>query len=172
MILDYESGKRSRIPRDDTDRKAIKQLALRQYGYAVNALYTKQTVRDELLQKVCKSINEECKELCSTKSPSVLRDVSPLGLKQFTEATHVAELATRAPVLYAVLSSAVGKNPTVKENFDVQEPNPTSKQRTKILPPISMAASILLKSRCPQMSAQAYRLSTVLWHSGAKKQVS
>lgn len=106
------------------------------------------------------------------QGPSVLRDVSPQGLKQFTETTHVAELATRAPVLYAVLSSAVGKNHTVKENLDVQEPNTTSEQRTKIVPPISMAASILLKSRCPQMSAQAYRLSTVLWHSGAKKQVS
>ena len=172
MILDYKSGKRSRFPRDDTDRKAIKQLALGQYGYAVNALYSKQTVRDELLQRVCSSINEECKMLCSTRRPSVLRDVSPLGLKQFTETNHVAELATRAPVLYAVLSSAVGKNPTVKESLDVQEPNTTSEQCTKIVPPISMAASILLKSRCPQMSAQAYRLSTVLWHSGAKKQVS
>ena len=172
MILDYKSGKRSRFPKDDTDRKAIKQLALGQYGYAVNALYSKQTVKDELLQRVCSSINEECKELCSTRRPSVLRDVSPQGLKQFTETTHVAELATRAPVLYAVLSSAVGKNHTVKENLDVQEPNTTSEQRTKIVPPISMAASILLKSRCPQMSAQAYRLSTVLWHSGAKKQVS
>ena len=67
MILDYKSGKRSRFPKDDTDRKAIKQLALGQYGYAVNALYSKQTVRDELLQRVCSSINEECKELCSTR---------------------------------------------------------------------------------------------------------
>ena len=38
--------------------------------------------------------------------------------------------------------------------------------------PISLAASILLKERCPQMSAIAYRFSLgVLWHSGAKKQV-
>ena len=133
MILDYESGKRSRIPRDDTDRKAIKQLALGQYGYAVNALYSKQAVRDELLQKVCSSINDECKELCSTRSPSVLRDVSPLGLREFTETTHVAELANRAPVLHAVLSSAVGRNPTVKESLaDVQEHNTAAKNLTKM----------------------------------------
>lgn len=146
---------------------------MRQYGYAENALYSKQAVRDELLQKVRSNINDECKELSSTKSPSVLRNVSPLGLRKFTETTHVAELANRAPVLYAVLSSVVGKNPTVKENLaDVQELNTASEQHAKIVPPISTATSILLMSRCPQMSAQAYRLSTVLWGSGAKKQVS
>lgn len=45
-----------------------------------------------------------------------LRDVSPLGLKQFAETNHVAELATELFVFYAVLSSAVGKNPSMKEN--------------------------------------------------------
>lgn len=38
MILDYESGKRSCIPKDDTDCKATKQFTLEEYGYAVNAL--------------------------------------------------------------------------------------------------------------------------------------
>ena len=99
-------------------------------------------VRDELLQKVCSSINDECKELCSTKSPSVLRDVSPLRLREFTETTHGAELANRPPVLHAVLSSAVGRNPTVKENLaNVQKDNTASKQPDKIVPPISMATS-------------------------------
>lgn len=46
-----------------------------------------------------------------------LRDVSPLGLNQFTETNHVAELANRALVLYAVLSFAVGKNPSLTENL-------------------------------------------------------
>ena len=41
----------------------------------------------------------------------------PLGLNQFTETNHVAELANRALVLYAVLSFAVGKNPSLKENL-------------------------------------------------------
>ena len=59
VILDYKSGKRSHIPRDNTDCKAIKQLALGQNGYAINALYSKPTVRDELPQKIC-SINDEC----------------------------------------------------------------------------------------------------------------
>ena len=45
-----------------------------------------------------------------------LRDVSPLGLKQFAETNHVAELATELFVFYAVLSSTVGKNPSMKEN--------------------------------------------------------
>ena len=152
---------------------ALKQLALGQYGYAVNALYSKQAVRDELLQ-------------CEAASVINVRCYVPPRVHLFCGMClhwdwgssqklpmHVAELDNRAPVLHAVLSSAVWKNPTVKENLtDVQEPNRASEQHAKIVSPISVAKSILLKSRCPQMSAQAYRLSTVLWHSGAKKQVS
>ena len=81
------------------DRKAIKQLVLGEYGYAVNALYSKKVVRDALLEKVCGSVIEECKDLCSVRKPSILRDTTPEGLKQFTESAHVTELSERAPVI-------------------------------------------------------------------------
>ena len=50
-----------------------------------------------------------------------LRDVSPLGLKQFAETNHVAELATELFVFYAVLSSAVGKNPSPMSKSPIQQ---------------------------------------------------
>ena len=74
------------------DRKAIKQLVLGEYGYAVNAFYSKK-VRDALLEKVCGSVIEECKDLCSVRKPSILRDTTPTGLMQFTESAHVTELS-------------------------------------------------------------------------------
>lgn len=153
------------------DRKAIKQLVLGEYGYAVNALYSKKVVRDALLENVCGSVIEECKGLCSVRKPSILRDTTPEGLKQFTESAHVTELSERAPVLYTILSSAAGK-PVISKARNQNGENETNDESNTATPAISMAASILLKKRCPQMSAQAYRFSTVLWHSGAKKQVS
>jgi len=82
---------------------------LGEYGYAVNALYSKKVIRDALLEKVRGAVTSECKDLCSVKTPSLLRDTSPTGLKQFSEGAHVAELAEGAPILYLLLSAAVGK---------------------------------------------------------------
>lgn len=105
------------------------------------------------------------------RKPSILRDTTPEGLKQFTESAHVTELSERAPVLYTILSSASGK-PVISKARNQNGENETNDESNTATPAISMAASILLKKRCPQMSAQAYRFSTVLWHSVAKKQVS
>ena len=127
--------------------------------------------RKLLLEKVCGSVIQECKDLCSVRKPSILRDTTPEGLKQFTESAHVTELSERAPVLYTILSSAAGK-PVISKARNQNGENETNDESNTATPAISMAASILLKKRCPQMSAQAYRFSTVLWHSGAKKQVS
>lgn len=172
MIFNYPSGSKRRLPKDDIDRKAIKQLVLGEYGYAVNALYSKKVIRDAILQKVRGTILTECKDLCSVNSPSMLRNTTPAGLKQFNESAHVAEFSERAPVLYSMLSAAVEKRGNISTDIQDVENGNKNESKSKAAPAISMAASVLLKKRCPQMSAQAYRLSTVLWHSGAKKQVS
>ena len=87
-----------------------------------------------------------------------LRDVSPLGLKQFAETNHVAELANRALCVLCCLVFC-----SWKKSFNERKPclclrTQYNSEHAKIVAPISMATSILLKSRCPKMSAQAYRL--------------
>lgn len=142
-----------------------------EYGYAVNALFSKKVIRDALVNKIKGTVIAECKDLCSVKNPSLLRKSSPVGLKEFTESAHVAELSDRAPVLYSLLSAAAGKATDGKAG-DQNVEKATGENGDKTAPAVSIAASVLLKTRCPQMSAQAYRVSAVLWHSGAKKQVS
>ena len=44
-------------------------------------------------------------------------------------------------------------------------------EKDKRIPAISLAVSILLRSRCSYMSANSYRMSTILWHSGVDKKV-
>lgn len=127
--------------------------------------------RKLLLEKVCGSVIQECKDLCSVRKPSILRDTTPEGLKQFTDSAHVTELSERVPVRYTILSSAFGK-PVISKARNQNGENETNDESNTATPAISMAASILLRKRCQQMSAQAFRFSTVLWHSGAKKQAN
>ena len=147
------------MPRDDIDRKAIKQIVLGEYKYAVNALWEKPEIKDHFIEKLCREVGKECDELCAKSRPSLLRNCSPDGLKLFSEKSHIAELKERAPLFHSVLKASGKKADGSGDGPDQQCA-------------LSMAASVLLRSRNVHMSAQAYRVSLLLWQSGAKKQVS
>lgn len=106
-----------RIPKDDTDLKAIKQIVMGEYGYAVNALWEKQVIKELILKKLTRAISTECDGLCSLKSPSMLRNTSSESLKTFNEKSHVAEIRERAPVLAAVLAAASRRKQSRKQQL-------------------------------------------------------
>ena len=87
-----------------------------------------------------------------------LWDVSPLGLKQFAETNHVAELANRALCVLCCLVFCSWKKSFNERKLCWCLRAQHNSEHAKIVAPISMATSILLKSRCPKMNAQAYRL--------------
>jgi hypothetical protein len=165
VILNHESGSVRRYPRDETDSKAIKQIITGQYGYASNALWRKQVFKEALIKKVMVEVSLECEQLCSLINPSILRDASPNGLKSFNETAHVEELQKKAPIFHSILQASASSLKGGSKCDSKHGVNP----RCSIS--ISMAASALLRARCPQMSVQSYRLALVLWHSGARKQV-
>ena len=113
-------------------------------------------------------INKESSSLCSDKKPSILKQTKANDLIRFSEKKCEEKLAERALTLYGCLGSCVASLKRRKKNKD-ENGRKISGINTA---PIAFAASILLRQRCPQMSAIAYRFSIgVLWHSGAKKQV-
>lgn len=146
---------------DVVDAKLIRQIASREYKFAANALWSHPKLREEVLLKMKKEIGNECQQLCSSKNPSLLQKCQPDGLISFSDGKCEEELKNRAPIFYSCLHEVT----TSKRQQRSKKENITA-------PAITMAASILLKRRCPKMCAQAYRFSIgVLWHSGAKKQV-
>ena len=143
----------------------IRQLASKKHRYAVNAMWAHPELRRELLTKVRGEIENECQSLCSNKNPSLFRRSSPQDLISFSENKCETELREKAPVFHKCLQAATICRETRKKMDSGQKLCNTSSA-------ITMAASVLLKRRCSQMCAQAYRFSIgVMWHSGAKKQV-
>ena len=131
-----------------------------------NAVWAHPGLRSEILRKVRGEIENECHSLCSIKNPSLFRRSSPEDLISFSETKCAAELKEKAPVLHECLQAATISRESKKkmESGEKHSINTSSA--------ITVAASVLLKRRCAQMSAQAYRFSVgVMWHSGAKKQV-
>ena len=150
---------------DEKDATIIRQLAFKEHRYAVNAIWAHPELRGELLTKVRGEIENECQTLCSNKNPSLFRRSSPQDLISFSENECESELKEKAPVFHMCLQAATICRETRKKMESGQKQCNTSSA-------ITMAASVLLKRRCSQMCAQAYRFSIgVMWHSGAKKQV-
>ena len=150
---------------NEKDATIIRQLASKEHRYAVNAVWAHPELRCELLTKVRGEIENECQSLCSNKNPSLFRRSSPQDLISFSENKCETELKEKAPVFHKCLQAATICRETRKKMDLGQKQCNTSSA-------ITMAASVLLKRRCSQMCAQAYRFSIgVMWHSGAKKQV-
>jgi hypothetical protein len=133
-----------------------------------NSIWKHPFLKEEILHKVYRDINKESSSLCSDKKPSILKQTKANDLIKFSEKRCEEELAERAPMLYGCLDSCVA---STKKRSKTKDENGNKLSRISTAP-IAFAASILLRQRCPQMSAIAYRFSIgVLWHSGAKKQV-
>lgn len=144
---------------NEIDAKIIRQLCYGEYGYAANAIWSKKELRSEILDKFLAEVSQECQDICSVKEPSMLRKCDPKSLSSFSAEDFATELKQRAPTFHSCLEASM----TIKKDLN--------KNKLSV-PPLTMAASVLLRQRCPQMSAMAYRYSIgVLWHSGAKKQV-
>lgn len=125
-------------------------------------------MKEEVLVSVEKEIKKECKTLCSRKKPSLLSYTNPDALIKLTDVQVNNELKTMAPILHRFMRAAV-----VNERSQKRKKHTDSKHAAvdRSIPVVSMASSLLLRARCPSMSANAYRLSTLLWHAGAEKQV-
>ena len=167
MVTKFPSKTTRKLVDDNTSAKIIRQIAHGELEIAAHNVMQQKTMKEIILKEVEHDIQDECTALCSKKNPSILSRVSPDCLMQLTDTAVVDELKERAPVLSRCLTATTqSKRSMAKKTTDGK-----NERKNKRIPAISLAASILLRSRCPYMSANAYRMSTVLWHSGVDKKV-
>ncbi|KAJ7386192.1 hypothetical protein OS493_010585 [Desmophyllum pertusum] len=110
-------------------------------------------LKEAIEKKICVDISKECKILCSTANPSLLRNVTKDSMLNFSWKAVGTELETKAPIFFRCIMAAA---------------DPTSNTRTTSTfdpvkhPGVYTAASILLKKRDKAMSLVPYIISTVL----------
>lgn len=124
-------------------------------------MWSSPEMKNKILLKLENDIRKESIEMCSRKKPSVLSSTKPASIISLKDSVVVKELEERAPTLYRILKTvASGKSrKSAKKNED------------KVTHALSFAISVLFRCRSPYMSAISYRLSILLWHGGAEKQV-
>lgn len=156
--LVYPSKTINRRMEDECDASIVRNIVDGTSTGVATAVWSSEKLKSCLLKKVESEIQEECSSLCSKKSPSMLANTSPDHIISLKDESIVGELQERAPTLHRCLAAAV-----TSKRKGSKKKNATAA--------LSMASSVLLRCRNPQLSANAYRLSVLLWHGGAQKQV-
>lgn len=109
-------------------------------------------VRPHVVKLLCKTINKECRILTSRKS--LLRYTSAKTLKKFEWKMMESEMKTAAPILLAILKSAL-----------------TRRSSPPDIHKVCMAAAVLLKGRNKNISVIQSIISVLLYSGHCSKMV-
>ena len=150
VVISYPSGDVLVMNKiDDEGQSIIRNIALKNWATVANACLLAPEFKDAFAREVAK----ECKDY--TKSESCLKESSPDQLAVFSNKTLCKEVEIHCPLLFSALCQASNMCGLNSE---------ASKERA--VNAIALAVSVLIRLRNPTMSAAAYRISTVLFHSG------
>ena len=160
MNINYPSGKQRKALKECEIAHVIKYLALGLNKTAFNTAMKNKELSCLLIELVFKLIDDECEALCRKDSESILRCSTPAALVELKLRDLKNEFSLKAPLLTKLLSQLCTSKRTKVS------PNNKSEVRVDELI-VPTVASVVLRARCPEMSALAYRLGLILRHSGA-----
>ena len=111
------------------------------------------SIREELGDPLRRTISREFEEYCSEATDSILKKSSPVELATFPNKVLVHEAEVWCPLWMHCAKGACN----VRNDLD-----------TKRINTLALMFSVAPRGRNEMMSAVAYRISTVLFHSGVK----
>ena len=155
MNINHFSGCQKKILKNDVAH-IVKYIAIGLEKTALKTMSKNTELSAIMTELVFKKMDDECQRLCMKESNSVLRSTSSASLIQFKMKDVKEEILQNAPVLSSLLQQiCTAKRSKSKRQTHINE---------IVVPTI---ASLILHSRCPEMSAFSYRLGLLLRHAGA-----
>ena len=151
VVIAYPSGDVSVVNKiDEEGQSIIKNIALKNWATVANTCLRHELLAPELKDAFGRAVGKECKD-CLLEERKL-----PKGqLAVFSNRTLCKEVEINCPLLYSALCQASNLRSLNSEE---------SKERA--VNAIALAVSTLIRSGNSTMSAVAYIISTVLFHSG------
>ena len=157
LIL-WPSGRTDvRSPEERDDILLIKNIALKNWQAVANAVLKHENLKAEILKALWRALNVEFRQYCSFKS--VLKGCSPEELIAFTNKLVIEEIVKNCPFWSSCIGGACSV--VLSETGDLQDSVKNS---------VAIATSVTARVRNKCMSAAAYRISSILFHSGVSTQ--
>ena len=143
-------------------RSIITSLANGNITTAIKKLAQSEEHKPCLLRWIENTALDEASRMASSKNPSVLSKTGCDDLLKLKNDDIVNEFKERAPLSFMVLYANAVSRRRKKRILEGTLLDSSSKG-------LSMAIAVLMRMRCPMMSALSYKVSFILHHSGAKK---
>lgn len=137
---------------DKLSTTIIRGIALKKWSTVANSVVKHDELRMELPNVLRREVSYEFKGL---SSDSMLKGISPDELCAFSNKVFLHEVSVKCPLWYSVMNGAVG--------LDLREHD---ERRNVHINAMTLATSTLARQRNQSLSAYAYRISLVLFHSG------
>ena len=156
-VLVFPGGKiESRSKFDEEIKSLIISLSRGNLKAFSNMIFKVKNIREHLLESLKRTIGIEFKTYCQDKSESILNGTSPAEIASFSNKILVHEAEVLCPFWMSCLHGACNSS------------RPGKKAQTKIISAMALNTAVAAKCRNQKMSAPAYRISTILLHSGVK----
>ena len=144
-----------RIPGDDPTKTLVENLACENWREVSNAILQHAELAPESRNNIRKGLSKEFSEYLKSETMLCARNQDEIA--SFSNKLFMEEVRIFCPVLYNYVIGAS----VVSTQVDV---NSVAKDHNSL----ALATAILARVRNPQASAVHYRISTILFHSGAK----
>ena len=135
-----------RTPNENKTISVIKNIALKEWRAAANGVFNHTEMAEELPAALKRKVSTEFKEYC--RSDSVLKGTDPDQLSSFSNRLVLRETAIFCPLWNAAVTGAAGDKDTTDH--------------------IALSTAVVARCRNATMSAIAYRISMILFHSAAR----
>ena len=134
----------------------VKYLSLGLFGTACKAMTHAPELSRSIKELLIKEMDNELEGLCKKRKNSILRQTKAEGLVAFCMEKLVHEIEKEIPLLNQLLESLCCSKSSKRASG-----TSTVDQNVK-----ATIAATILRERCPEMSALAYRTGLVLRHTG------
>lgn len=131
------------------------------YKALADAVMDSPNLQKAIEDRVCGDVNIECKKLCSTRQPSLLRTATKDTMLNFSWYAIGQEIKEKAPFFHRLLLASADPK-SLKQS--INDPGR--------YPGICAAAAILLKKRDKAMSLVPYIISNILKVGRTSKMVN
>ena len=146
-----------RAPKSKEDLLLLKNVALKNWQAVANAVFQHEELKPEILKALSCVLNSEFRQYCSSKS--ILKGCSPEELIAFSSNLVLVEIISSCPFWSSCIGGACGV--VLKQSCELLD-------FVKNSVALATAVTAWVRNKC--MSALAYRVSSVLFHSGVSHQ--
>ena len=131
-------------------------VSRRKWKAVANIVLKHKELREEMVETMGRRVAAEFKEFCGQKSDSVLTRRTPSEIASISNKVIVHEVQLNCPFWYSCLKGACNAESKL------------GSRSVKIVNSMALATATAARCRNQKISAVAYRISTILFHSGVR----